>query len=307
MQTPRIAIIGAGLMGVGIATHFARHGHSVLLRDVSAERLSDVPAIARSVLEELSAAALFESSQTHAVLSRITTTDALADLADAMLLIEAVPERLALKHALYAELESVVSPEAIIASNTSGFPPDQLAQGMAYPERLLIAHFWNPPHLIPLVELVPGEKTNPACLQKVRDVLQVMDLEVVLLMRAIPGFIGNRLQFAVLREALHIIQSGVASPEDVDRVMRASLGRRYGMVGPLEAADMGGLDTFLDIASHLMPTLAKDDEVLEVLRERVGQGRTGLRSGNGFYEWSEERKARIAERRAHQLQHALRP
>lgn len=307
MQTPRIAIIGAGLMGVGIATHFARHGHSVLLRDVSAERLSDVSAIAGSILEELSAVALFEPSQTKAVLSRITTTDALADLADATLLIEAVPERLALKHALYAELESVVSPEAIIASNTSGFPPDQLAQGMGYPERLLIAHFWNPPHLIPLVELVPGEKTNPACLEKVRDVLQVMDLEVVLLMRAIPGFIGNRLQFAVLREALHIVQSGVASPEDVDRVMRASLGRRYGMVGPLEAADMGGLDTFLDIASHLMPTLAKDEEVLEVLRERVGQGRTGLRSGNGFYEWSEERKVRIAERRAYQLQHALRP
>ncbi|MFC6475426.1 3-hydroxyacyl-CoA dehydrogenase family protein [Pseudomonas asuensis] len=161
--------------------------------------------------------------------------------------------------------------------------------------------------MIPLVELVPGEKTEPSCVQAVQGALQVMDLEVVLLKHAIPGFIGNRLQFAVLREALHIVQSGAASPEDVDRVMRASLGRRYSMVGPLEAADMGGLDTFLDIASHLMPVLAKDEDVLNALRERVAQGKTGLRSGAGFYAWDEERKARIAKRRTHQLSHALRP
>jgi 3-hydroxybutyryl-CoA dehydrogenase len=307
MQTPRIAIIGAGLMGVGIATHFARHGHSVLLRDVSAERLADVTVMAKSILEELSAAGSFDAAETTAVLQRIKTSDSLADVAGATLLIEAIPERLALKHALYAELESIVSPDTIIASNTSGFPPDQLAQGMAHPERLLIAHFWNPPHLIPLVELVPGEKTEPSCVQAVQGALQVMGLEVVLLKHAIPGFIGNRLQFAVLREALHIVQSGAASPEDVDRVMRASLGRRYSMVGPLEAADMGGLDTFLDIASHLMPVLAKDEDVLNALRERVAQGKTGLRSGAGFYEWDEERKARIAKRRTHQLSHALRP
>ncbi|WP_280177085.1 3-hydroxyacyl-CoA dehydrogenase family protein [Pseudomonas duriflava] len=240
-------------------------------------------------------------------MARIRATEALADLAGADLVVEAIPERLALKQALYTELEAVIGSEALIASNTSGFPPDQLAQGMKHPERLLIAHFWNPPHLIPLVEIVPGSQTMPQTVKRLQERLQVMGLEVVLLKKAIPGFIGNRLQFALLREALAIVQSGAATAEDVDRVMRASLGRRYAMVGPLEVADMGGLDTFLDIASHLLPVLAKDETSLEVLREQVVQGKTGLRSGEGHYVWDEERKVRIAKRRAYQLRHALRP
>jgi 3-hydroxybutyryl-CoA dehydrogenase len=307
MQMPRIAILGAGLMGVGIAVHLARYGHPVLLRDVSLERLAHVAAIAHDILEELVIAERLDPAELNVILQRIGTTDSLEDLASATLLIEAIPERLTLKHALYAELEKVLSGDAIIASNTSGFPPDQLAQGMAHPDRLLIAHFWNPPHLIPLVEIVPGQATATHCVQYVQDILQKADLEVVLLNKAVPGFIGNRLQFAVLREALHLVQSGVASASDVDRVMRASLGRRYAMVGPLEAADMGGLDTFLDIATHLMPTLAKGEGVLDLLREHVSQGETGLRSGQGLYAWDDERKQRIIERRAYQLRHALRP
>lgn len=167
-------------------------------------------------------------------------TPTLNALADATLLIEAIPERLALKHALYAELETLIADEAIIASNTSGLPPDRLAQGMRLPERLLIAHFWHPPHLIPLVEVVPGSATLPHLAREVSDFCAACALEAVVLNRAAPGFVGNRLQFALLREALHIVHSGIASPEVVDQVMRASLGRRYAMVGPLEAADMTG-------------------------------------------------------------------
>jgi len=302
-----IVILGAGLMGIGIATHFARHGHAVLLRDPSPQRLAEVPVVAGSILAELAEAGRFDPAQTEAVLARLATTAQLADVAGARLLIEAIPERLDLKRALYAELEALVDAGAIIASNTSGLPPDELAVGMRHPERLLIAHFWNPPHLIPLVEIVPGSATRADCLERVATLLAGMELEAVLLDRAIPGFVGNRLQFAVLREALHIVQSGAASAETVDRVMRASLGRRYAMVGPLEAADMGGLDTFLDISRHLMPTLANDQSVLALLEETIGDGGTGLRSGAGFYRWDDERRARILQRRAHQLRHALEP
>ncbi|WP_241088164.1 3-hydroxyacyl-CoA dehydrogenase family protein [Pseudomonas viridiflava] len=134
-----------------------------------------------------------------------------------------------------------------------------------------------------------------------------MNLETVLLEKAAPGFIGNRLQFALLREALHIVQSGIADADTVDRVMRASLGRRYGMVGPLEAADMAGLDTFIDISTHLMPQLAHGTEVIELLKEKVAAGNTGLRSGQGFYRWDEARHERLLSRRGHQLRFALKP
>ncbi|MBB3102607.1 3-hydroxyacyl-CoA dehydrogenase family protein [Azomonas macrocytogenes] len=307
MTSASLVILGAGLMGVGIATHFARHGHSVLLYDPSPERLAEVADEAQAILAELADADQFDHVQTNEVLARLRTTQQLTDVARARLLIEAIPERLELKRALYAELERSIAADAIIASNTSGLLPDALAEGMQHPERLLITHFWNPPHLIPLVEIVPGSRTRAEHLEQVRALLAGLELEAVVLDKACPGFIGNRLQFAVLREALHLVQSGVASAATVDRVMRASLGRRYAMVGPLEAADMGGLDTFLDISRHLMSSLAKDEAVLALIEEKVTQGQTGLRSGEGFYRWDTARCERILKRRAHQLRHALKP
>ncbi len=169
MFTPRLAVLGAGLMGVGIACHFARHGHTVRLYDTDPQRLAEVPAVASAILCELEASGQQDPADRDAVLARLTPTPTLNALADATLLIEAIPERLALKHALYAELETLIADEAIIASNTSGLPPDRLAQGMRLPERLLIAHFWHPPHLIPLVEVVPGSATLPHLARQVSD------------------------------------------------------------------------------------------------------------------------------------------
>ena len=141
MFTPRLTVLGAGLMGVGIACHFARHGHAVRLYDTDPQRLAEVPAVASAILCELEASGQQDPADRDAVLARLTPTPTLNALADATLLIEAIPERLALKHALYAELETLIADETIIASNTSGLPPDRLAQGMRHPERLLIAHF----------------------------------------------------------------------------------------------------------------------------------------------------------------------
>ncbi|BEM85359.1 MULTISPECIES: 3-hydroxyacyl-CoA dehydrogenase family protein [Serratia] len=307
MQSSDYAVLGAGLMGVGIATHFIRHGHEVLLYDPDPQRRVEAPAVASGILAELSDVGQFDNDERDAALARLRVTGELNDVARARLLIEAIPERLELKHALYEQLEGLIADDAVIASNTSGLPPDELAARMTHPQRLLIAHFWHPPHLIPLVEIVPGRATEPRHLAAVQALLGGMALEAVLLERAAPGFVGNRLQFAVLREALHIVHSGIASAEVVDQVMRASLGRRYAMVGPLEAADMTGLPTVADIARHLFPELATGDEMMALVEQRLQRGDTGQRSGRGFYLWDDARRERIQRRRAHQLRFALKP
>ncbi|HEJ6975326.1 TPA: 3-hydroxyacyl-CoA dehydrogenase family protein [Serratia marcescens] len=307
MQSSDYAVLGAGLMGVGIATHFIRHGHEVLLYDPDPQRLAEAPAVASGILAELSDVGQFDRDERDAALARLRVTGDLNDVARARLLIEAIPERLELKHALYEQLEGLIADDAVIASNTSGLPPDELAARMTHPQRLLIAHFWHPPHLIPLVEIVPGSTTDPRHLAAVQALLGGMALEAVLLERAAPGFVGNRLQFAVLREALHIVHSGIASAEVVDQVMRASLGRRYAMVGPLEAADMTGLATVADIARHLFSELATGDEMMALVEQRLQRGDSGQRSGRGFYLWDEARRERIQRRRAHQLRFALKP
>ncbi|MBH2560214.1 3-hydroxyacyl-CoA dehydrogenase family protein [Serratia ureilytica] len=307
MQSSDYAVLGAGLMGVGIATHFIRHGHEVLLYEPDPQRRVEAPAVASGILAELSDVGQFDRDEREAALARLRVTGDLNAVAHARLLIEAIPERLELKHALYEQLEGLIADDAVIASNTSGLPPDELAARMTHPQRLLIAHFWHPPHLIPLVEIVPGSATEPHHLAAVQALLGEMALEAVLLERAAPGFVGNRLQFAVLREALHIVHSGIASAEVVDQVMRASLGRRYAMVGPLEAADMTGLATVADIARHLFPELATGDEMIALVEQRLQRGDTGQRSGRGFYLWDEARRERIQRRRAHQLRFALKP
>ncbi|MGH8779540.1 3-hydroxyacyl-CoA dehydrogenase family protein [Paraburkholderia sp.] len=286
-------MVGSGLMGVGIATQSALHGYRTLVYDVDAERLASVVPKAEAVLDELVDAGRIDRAAKTAALSHIETHAQLDTMANAAFVIEAVPEVFELKQRLYASLNKLLAGDAILASNTSGFPPDRLAAALHAPERFLIAHFWNPPHMIPLVEVVPGTATSIDVTQRTVALMEAIGMEAVVLAKAIPGFIGNRLQFAVLREALNIVRSGVATPEIVDRVMKASLGRRWSIVGPLESADLGGLDTLFNVGTHLLPELAKDEDVLELLRERVDAGDVGVRSGRGFYDWDDARIARV--------------
>ncbi|MFM0081662.1 3-hydroxyacyl-CoA dehydrogenase family protein [Paraburkholderia sediminicola] len=297
MDKAVIGVVGTGLMGVGIATQSALHGHRTIVHDVDPARLASVAPKAEAVLDELIDAGRIDHVAKQAALARIETHAQLGVMAAAQFVIEAIPEVLELKHRLYASLAELMADDAILASNTSGFPPDQLVAPLRAKERFLIAHFWNPPHMIPLVEVVPGTATAPEVTERTAAVMSAIGMEPVVLAKAIPGFVGNRLQFAVLREALNIVRSGAATPDVVDRVMKASLGRRWGIVGPLEGADMGGLDTFLDISTHLMPELAKDEDVLDLLRAQVDAGRVGVRSGAGFYEWDDAHLARVKEGR----------
>ncbi len=303
MNQITIGVVGSGLMGVGIATQAALHGYATIVHDIDAGRLVSVHAKAAAILDELIDANVFHADDKASVLGRIETTDRLERVATAGFIVEAIPEVLELKNRTYKALEPLLRDDAIFASNTSGFPPDLLAQVLRNKSRFVIAHFWNPPHTIPLVEVVPGTETDPEVTRRTADLMTAIGMEPVVLTKAIPGFVGNRLQFAVLREALAIVRSGAATPEVVDAVMKASLGRRYGMVGPLESADLGGLDTLLDIGLHLMPELAKDEDVLQLMRERVEKGHVGVRSGQGFYDWSDAHHARVKAGRKRLIHH----
>ena len=295
-QISRVGVVGTGLMGSGIAAVFAAVGRTVFLFDKDPKRLDEATERIVGIYEEMRGAGLTSLSQAE-ILSHIKPVSELADLRTVEFIIEAVPEVLEIKQALYRELETMVAERVILASNTSGFMPSNLSEFLAHPDRFIVAHFWNPPHAIPLVEVVPSQHTSAAVVERTIALLRESRAEPVLVEKEIPGFIGNRLQYAMLREALAIVRSGAASPEAVDTVMKASLGRRYATVGPLETADLGGLDTFLTIASHLMPELAKDEDVLELMRIRVEAGDTGLRSGKGFYPWPPERADQVIKRR----------
>ncbi len=295
-QISLVGVVGTGLMGSGIAAVFAAAGRTVFLFDKDPKRLDEARKKIVEIYEEMRGAGLTSLSQAE-ILSHIKPVSELADLRTVEFIIEAVPEVLEIKQALYRELETMVAEGVILASNTSGFMPSKLSEFLALPDRFIVAHFWNPPHAIPLVEVVPSQQTSAPVVERTIALLRESRAEPVLVEKEIPGFIGNRLQYAILREALAIVRSGAASPEAVDTVMKASLGRRYATVGPLETADLGGLDTFLTIASHLMPELAKDEDVLNLMRTRVEAGDIGLRSGKGFYPWPPERADKVIKRR----------
>lgn len=301
MLNKTVGVVGGGLMGAGIAAKFALAGYETIVLEADDARVLKIPTLIQDILTELTEAGLFTSEFCQASLARVAATSDLIRLKNVDVVIEAIPEVLEMKLDLYEKLESVLSVDALIASNTSGYLPDALCTKMIAKERFLIAHFWNPPHTVPLVEVVPGSATSAKSLERMVEILRDIEAEPVVLKSAIPGFIGNRIQFAVLREALNIVRSGAADAKTVDAVMKASLGRRYSMVGPFEGADLGGLGTFLAIASHLMPQLGKDEDVLDVLRSYTEKGHLGASTGEGFYRWDKERLMTIKEKRRQQL------
>jgi 3-hydroxybutyryl-CoA dehydrogenase len=301
METTKmeVAVAGAGLMGCGIATKLAGSGLAVKLYDNFAGALDKAGARCTDIFAELVQAGVMTKEASSSAFNRITFVPTLADLSQATFVIEAVIEVLEDKQHLYANLEKVLAPSAVIASSTSGFTPERLAAKMLHAERFLVAHFWNPPQLIPLVEVLACPRTVSTVVAATIDLLARAGCEPVVLQKAVPGFIGNRFQFAVLREALHMLKEGVADAVTIDQVMKQSVGRRYRHIGPLEGSDLGGLDTFLSIARHLMPQLSKGEDVLALLEEHVRHGRRGRASGSGFYEWDAEklawlRRARVA-------------
>lgn len=292
-----LAVVGGGLMGSGIAAKLASEGQRVTVFDNAEGASERVLNSCSETFRELIAGGVLDATQSQAALTRIEVTDDLGRLTDSDVIFEAIIESLEAKRALYQVLEDILSTQAIIASTTSGFTPSSLFTGLKNSDRALVTHFWNPPHLIPLVEVLASDWTDVLVVNETLQLLNDCGCAPVKLKKATPGFIGNRIQFAVLREALHLLQDEVADAETIDFVVRQTLGRRYRWIGPLEVADAGGLDTFLQIASHLMPQLCKDEEVLEILAKHVSRGHKGRLSMQGLMRWDDARKQNYQESR----------
>ncbi|MDW7710248.1 MAG: 3-hydroxyacyl-CoA dehydrogenase family protein [Deferrisomatales bacterium] len=287
MSSPRVGVIGAGLMGHGIAQVFAARGFEVRLQDVRTEALERARSRIRSQLELLGGGS--------SALSRIQTTLSLGEAVEgAEFVFEAVPEDLDLKREIFRRVGECADPHAIVASNTSTLSVSAMGEGTRNPENHVIAHWFNPPYLIPVVEVVPGERTSARTVDRTVSLLRDVGKEPVRVRREVPGFLVNRLQTALLREALALLQAGVAEPEELDKAVRGSFGLRLAVVGPLETADMGGLDLWLRGLRSLYPHLDNSREPQEILREKVGRGDLGTASGAGFFRYGDE--ARAAER-----------
>jgi 3-hydroxybutyryl-CoA dehydrogenase len=286
VEPKRIAVVGAGLMGTNIALDFALAGYPVRITDASAEqrlRSAETAAANLRLLEQHGALA----EPVEAVLSRIEGDASVAAAVDgADLVIEAVSENLELKRALFREIGDYAPQDAVLASNTSSFVPSLLSDATGRPERFLVAHYWNPAHLIPLVELVPSSETSPEVVQSLCALYERLGKKPVVVRKEVLGFIGNRLQFALLREALSLVESGVATPEDIDTVVRSSFGRRLPVTGLFHTADLAGLDVLLAICRVLFPDLATDGAPGSAMSDLVAAGRLGAKTDAGWFTYA---------------------
>ncbi len=282
-----ICNVGTGTMGHGTAVMFAKAGYNVKMYGRTQESIDRGMKGIRSALETYKAHQLVTEAEIPQILARVQGVTSLEEAAkDADFVIESVAEDLAVKRAMFAQLDKLCPAHTIFATNTSGLSPSAVAEAVSRKDKFVVAHFWNPPHLVPLVEVVPGKHTAPETVKATWELMEKIGKKPVALKREALGFIGNRLQLAMLREALYIVQEGIATPEAVDATVRYSLGRRYGVTGPLESADLGGLDIFQNISSYLYKDLCNNPDSSPLLAETVARGDLGSKTGKGFYDWT---------------------
>lgn len=295
-MTEHVTVIGTGTMGHSIAIAIAWAKQPVVLYGISAEELTRAQQGIAEKAERMVEEGLLQAASD--ITPFISYHDDLEQaLADTTFIVEAIPEKLTMKHELYQKIEALVSPDVIIASNTSGLKPSDLALGSQHPARFIVTHFWNPAHLIPLVEIVPGTETVEATVLRTKAWIEGIDKKAIIVRQEVPGFIGNRLQFALFREAQALYDAGVATKEDIDAAVTYSIGRRLPVTGPLMSADFGGLDIFKDISDYLFDDLSTLKEAGTGLNELVSKGHVGVRSGQGYYEWNEAEMNDVATKR----------
>ena len=285
----RVAVIGAGTMGAGIAGQFARAGCAVDLVDLSQDLLERGIKRVHDAQHALIKANLLSTEEAEASIGRINPVTSLETAcAEAHILVEAVSEDIALKQRMFRRFDELCPQGTVFASNTSGLSITELARVTSRPELVVGMHFWNPPHIIPLVEVTKGEGTSEVTADLLMEVCRRIGKWPILVRHDVPGFVGNRLQFAVVREALHILSEGIASAEDIDAAMTMGPGLRYGFLGPLRTADLGGLDIFLAIGDYLFTELCADSTPPSLMAELVEKGELGAKTGSGFYHYSKE-------------------
>jgi 3-hydroxybutyryl-CoA dehydrogenase len=293
MTKPKISVIGAGLMGHGIAQVFALAGYDVTIYDSFAPTLASAKERILTNLKDL--------GDDQCAIDRVTPqADLAAAVREADYIVEAVLEDLPLKQKLFAEIERHVRPDTILASNTSVIPITDIMQGLKLRERALGTHWWNPPYLVPLVEVIETQWTSPETVAFTMKLHADAGKKPAHVKKDVPGFIGNRLQHALWREAVALVENGICDAETVDTVIKAAFGRRLAVLGPLENADMVGTDLTLAIHKTVLPAIDSRPAPSPYLEKLVRDGKLGFKSGEGFRSWTGEQQTAL---RAEVLQH----
>ncbi len=302
MSTERITIIGAGLMGHGIAQIFAVHGHPVWLVDNNQEMLNSAKDRVHANLTNMSQRGVEFNATIDEILAHIDTTTHVATACEECnFVFEAVYENLELKQRIFSDLDELCPPDVILCSNTSVMSITEIGEKAKYRQRIAGTHFWNPPYLIPLVEVIRTEETAEWCTSAVYELLLRVGKHPVHVHKDVPGFVGNRLQHALWREAFAIIDEGICDPATVDEVIRNGFGMRLPILGPVETADMVGLDLTLAIHNYILKHINADPTPSTTLKAKVAAGELGFKSGKGFQKWSEADIAASRERLANYL------
>jgi 3-hydroxyacyl-CoA dehydrogenase len=284
-----VSIVGAGDMGHGFAAQFAREGKDVTLIDHRQSNLDEAAANIMEVAEFLNEEGLADLDPDGVVDEVDFTLDRDAGVADADLVLETVTEDLSVKHEVFSGVAEAAPDDAVLASNTSGIPITDIAEGVPEAEdRIAGCHWWFPPYLLPTVEVVRGEATSDETFERLAAFVESVDREPIRVEKDVPGFVWNRLQLAVFREALHLLEREVASAEDINRAIRDGWAIRSAAIGPFETMDIAGLDLVRTVAEELNPHLCNADEPNPLLEENLSAGRGGIHDGAGIFEYDEE-------------------
>jgi 3-hydroxybutyryl-CoA dehydrogenase len=282
----QIAVVGAGLMGHGLAQVFACAGHLVTVHDAS------IPAL--STLRERIVANLVQLGQDPSAAERVFPVEELGEcVASADIVFEAGPENLEFKRKLFEQLQLLAPEGALLASNTSVIPITDIMRGLRTGHRAMGTHWWNPPFLVPLVEVIKTPETSPSLAQRMFDLLAEAGKTPAMVEKDVAGFIGNRLQHALWREAVALVADGVCDAQTVDTVVKASFGRRLPVLGPLENADLVGIDLTLAIHKTVLPAIDSTPGPSPYLQELIDGGRLGMKTGQGFRQWTPEEQAAL--------------
>ena len=304
MEKP--GIIGCGTMGHSIALAAAWAGLPVILHGLDNLETENAQSAILDKLKMLSRSGLVNPDTIEGIKKKITITHSIDEIASvSSFIIETIPENIDLKKNLFQYLDKICSADVILATNTSGLSPTMIASATLNPQRTVACHFWNPPHLVPLVEVIRGEKTSDQTVKRASDLLIFMNKKPIQVKKEVPGFVGNRLQFALFREAQYILEQGIASKEDIDAAVTYGIGRRLPVTGPFISADMGGLDVFSSIADYLFNDLSNATGSSPHLKKLVSEEKFGAKSGEGYYKWDHSFLEEMNLKREKELIHFL--
>jgi 5-formyl-3-hydroxy-2-methylpyridine 4-carboxylic acid 5-dehydrogenase len=301
-QISKVAVIGAGTMGPGMAATIARHDFDTTLYDVKPEQLEKARGTVDFVYTTLTGGGFMTAEDAEAGRARITyTTDLPEALNGADFVLETVPERKDLKHQVFKEIEALVGDDVILASNTSGIPISELASVTRVPARVVGMHWSNPPHLIPVIEVIRGEQTSEETARKTVEIVEKIGMVPAIVDRDVAGFVENRILYAIMREALHLLDEGVASAEAIDTITKWGIGYKLAVIGPLELLDMAGLDIYTSVASYLNKSLSASPEVSKTVTDKVAAGQLGIKTQGGLFDYTPERIQGLQQQRGRKL------